>query len=81
MDKRGEIEAISIEAAENGYMVVCRYAPAKAKKPEKECGPTCAYVEPERYVYETPAAVLKKVGALLGGIKKKGGGLAGMGNI
>lgn len=75
MDKHGEIESITIEAAENGYMVMCRCAQPKAKK-----GETCPYVEPERYVYETSDAALAKVGTMLAKVKKaRGGGMTGMG--
>lgn len=74
--KSGELESISIEAAENGYMVMCRMCPPKAKK-----GHMNEYQEPERYVYETADAALKKVKEMLGGIRQAKGvrGLAGVG--
>ena len=63
---KAELESIRIESAENGWMVSCAYAPPKPKKGDK--GPM-PYQEPERYVYESADAVLKKIGSVLGGLK------------
>lgn len=72
---KGELESIRIEAAENGFMVSCSYAPKKAKKGEMQSWP-----EPERYVYAKPEQVAAKVTAMLaGGMGKKRGGLATIG--
>lgn len=72
-----ELERITIESAENGFMVTCQYAAPKPKKGENNVP---GWVEPERYVYESSAAVLKKVGQALGGLKKaKGRTLADVG--
>jgi hypothetical protein len=66
-----ELERITIESAENGFMVSCQMAPPKPKKPSKGEPQFPSYQEPERYVYESAGAVLKKIGQMLGGLKKE----------
>ena len=66
-----DLERITIESAENGYMVTCQYAAPKPKKGDKNMH---SWVEPERYVYADAAGVLKKIGQVLGGLKKSKGG-------
>jgi hypothetical protein len=66
-----DLERITVESAENGFMVTCQYAAPKPKKGDKNM-PT--WVEPQRYVYADAAGVLKKIGQVLGGLKKSKGG-------
>lgn len=68
-----EFDSIRIESAENGFMVSCQYAPQKPKKGKKGEAQMPTWQEPERYVYESSAEVLKKVGQALGGLKKAAG--------
>jgi len=70
MEKHGELRSITVEAAANGFMVTCQYEPPKTKKGQE------SWVEPDRYVYESAEAVLKKIGLLLnaGGLGKAKGG-------
>jgi hypothetical protein len=66
---KGKLTCLSIEVAKNGYEIRASYEAKKSLSQKKGWVPSC-YVEPDKYVCNTKAALKTKIDELLGEDKK-----------
>ena len=69
MADKGKLCRICITVAKNGFEVEASYEPKKSLSQKKGWIPSC-YVEPDKYVMNTKAALTSKINELLGEDKK-----------